>query len=313
MPPDTKLTDLSKLADLDMEKLPHPKESGDRCIRHIQEFLINKMSSAECGVLAEDKLQRLVVGVSTLGFFQQTLYKPEFVHLQPLFNLKLEFTFYCRLYDLQALNQLEIATHIERTALTMRLDSIRTLKSALAGTATSKFTDVMEAVFGVEEEFAPELEEEDPDETEGEGLPKVSSLKVQRGVPNPLLVRVLNVKQVVRLHLNVNKASLLKQVSVYLKMPPLCSLQMRRDTCTLGSLPNIFPNVREANTHKLLSTFVSMPKLSRPRVMMFLTARSCVNKRHRSPVTFDNSTSGIVLPVIYAIISGGLPLSGINI
>ena len=57
LPPETKLTDLSKLADLDMKKLPHPEESGDHCIHHIQEFLINEMSSAECGVLLEDKLQ----------------------------------------------------------------------------------------------------------------------------------------------------------------------------------------------------------------------------------------------------------------
>ena len=57
LPPDTKLTNLSKLADLDMKKLPHPEESGDHCIRRIQEFLINAMSSAECGVLPEDKLQ----------------------------------------------------------------------------------------------------------------------------------------------------------------------------------------------------------------------------------------------------------------
>ena len=57
LPPNTKLTNLSKLADLDMTKLPHPEESGDHCIRHIQEFLINEMSSAECGVLPEDKLQ----------------------------------------------------------------------------------------------------------------------------------------------------------------------------------------------------------------------------------------------------------------
>ena len=56
--------DLSKLADLDMSKLPKTEESGDRCIRRIQEFLINEMSSAECGVLPEDKLQRLMVGVS---------------------------------------------------------------------------------------------------------------------------------------------------------------------------------------------------------------------------------------------------------
>ena len=57
LPPDTKLTNLSKLADLDMKKLPHPEESGDHCIHRIKEFLINEMSSAECGVLPEDKLQ----------------------------------------------------------------------------------------------------------------------------------------------------------------------------------------------------------------------------------------------------------------
>ena len=50
----------------------------------------------------------------------------------------------------------------------MRLDSICTLKSALAGMATSKFTDVMKAVFGVEEDFVPKLEEEEPDEAEDE-------------------------------------------------------------------------------------------------------------------------------------------------
>ena len=81
LPPDTKLTDLSKLADLDMKKLPHPEESGDHCIRRIQEFLINEMSSAKCGVLLEDKLQRLLVGVSTPGFFQQPFYKLEFGYL----------------------------------------------------------------------------------------------------------------------------------------------------------------------------------------------------------------------------------------
>ena len=78
LPPETKLTNLSKLVDLDMKKLPNPEESGDHCIRCIQEFLINEMSSAKCGVLPEDKLQRLVVGISTPCFFQQTFYKLEF-------------------------------------------------------------------------------------------------------------------------------------------------------------------------------------------------------------------------------------------
>ena len=67
----------------------------------------------------------------------------------------------------------------------MRLNSIRTLKSALAGTATSKFMDVMEAVFGVEEEFAPKLEEEDPDETEGEVPAEGVVTKGAEGGPEP--------------------------------------------------------------------------------------------------------------------------------
>ena len=78
--------------------------------------------------------------------------------------------FLYQLYLFQSLNQLEIAAHIERTVINMRIDSIRTLKSALAGTATSKLTDVLEAVFGVPEEFTPEVEEEEPDEVE-EDLP----------------------------------------------------------------------------------------------------------------------------------------------
>ena len=83
---------------------------------------------------------------------------------------KLESVLYQLVLSLQSLNQLEIAAHIERTAINMRIDSIRTLKSALAGTATTKLTDVLEAVFGVSEEYTPEMEEEEPDEAE-EDLP----------------------------------------------------------------------------------------------------------------------------------------------
>ena len=67
----------------------------------------------------------------------------------------------------------------------MRLDSICTLKSALAGTATSKFMDVMEAVFRVEEEFAPKLEEEEPNKTEGEVPAEGVITKDAEGGPEP--------------------------------------------------------------------------------------------------------------------------------
>ena len=37
----------------------------------------------------------------------------------------------------------------------MRLDAVRTLKSMFAGTTTSHFTDMIEAVFGVDKENLP--------------------------------------------------------------------------------------------------------------------------------------------------------------
>ena len=54
----------------------------------------------------------------------------------------------------------------------MHLDSIRTIKCALAGTAMSKFTDVLEAVFGIDEVNPPEfeVEEDEPDVVPEEGL-----------------------------------------------------------------------------------------------------------------------------------------------
>ena len=71
LPASTPLVDLSKMADLDMGKLPKVEESGDRCIRRIQEFIINKLSSDQAAVLPEDKL-RLLVGVSFIFFFYVT-------------------------------------------------------------------------------------------------------------------------------------------------------------------------------------------------------------------------------------------------
>ena len=152
-----------------MKKLPDPEESGDRCIRKIQEFLIHKMSHTECGVLPEDKLQRLLVGVSTFTFLQTWLRTRVCCFPEANFG-QTRVRIFTNLYLFQSLNQLEIAAHIERTVINMRIDSIRTLKSALAGTATSKLTDVLEAVFGVPEEFTPKMEEEEPDEVE-EDLP----------------------------------------------------------------------------------------------------------------------------------------------
>ena len=48
---------------------------------------------------------------------------------------------------LQACNQLEIAAHIEMMATMLKRDVVAIMKVALAGTETSRFTDVMEAAF----------------------------------------------------------------------------------------------------------------------------------------------------------------------
>ena len=57
LPASTSLINLSKMADLDMGKLPKVEESGERCMRRIQEFIINELCSSEAVVLPEDKLQ----------------------------------------------------------------------------------------------------------------------------------------------------------------------------------------------------------------------------------------------------------------
>ena len=92
LPASMPLIDLSKMADLDMGKLPKVEESGERCMRRIQEFIINELSSSEAVVLPEDKLQRLVVGVC--GFLR-TFNELEFVTFQ--FSLVYKPSFYCRL------------------------------------------------------------------------------------------------------------------------------------------------------------------------------------------------------------------------
>ena len=51
------------LAGFNLSKLPKTEESGERCIRKIQEFMVHDVSSKEVAVLPEDKLQKLAVGV----------------------------------------------------------------------------------------------------------------------------------------------------------------------------------------------------------------------------------------------------------
>ena len=75
---------------------------------------------------------------------------------------------------LQAFNQLEIATHVEMVASLLRRDASRIIKTVLAGTATQKFTDTIEGVFGLDEpDDMREAFEEAPKEEEVEDVEDV--------------------------------------------------------------------------------------------------------------------------------------------
>ena len=64
LPADAKLEDMDLLAGLDLSKLSKVEESGERCFRKIQEYLVHDVSSTNIAILPEDKLQKLAVGVS---------------------------------------------------------------------------------------------------------------------------------------------------------------------------------------------------------------------------------------------------------
>ena len=128
----------------------------------------------------------------------------------------------------------------------MPLDSIRTIKCALAGTATSKFTDVLEAVFGVDEEEVPgfDEEEDDPDFILEEGLLRLLILA-------PVWVSGRNAKQLQLLlvgRVSARPVSLLKQGSLNSRMPLFSTRLVKAIICIQVSQVNIFRKGRVAYT-----------------------------------------------------------------
>ena len=95
---------------------------------------------------------------------------------------------------IQACNQLELASHIEMTASLLRLNTVRLMKGVLAGTATQRFQDVMEAAFGGAEPlelckaFEGEVEEEEEEgaEAEEENQPGTSSATLSQAMKRKL-------------------------------------------------------------------------------------------------------------------------------
>ena len=112
--------------------------TGERIVCQLQEYLLLKVDADECAVLPEDKIQRLLVGVSRISMFRSSGFISSFF---------LNILHYFISTSFQACNQLEIATHIEITTSMLCRDAVGIMKAALAGTKTTRFTDVMEAAF----------------------------------------------------------------------------------------------------------------------------------------------------------------------
>ena len=63
LPEDAKVFDVDAIINLDTQKL-QTETTGAKIIEEIQEWLLTRVSSQETAVLPDDKVQRLLVGVS---------------------------------------------------------------------------------------------------------------------------------------------------------------------------------------------------------------------------------------------------------
>ena len=80
LPEDTPVVNLHHMADIDAKKLPKMEESVDRCIHNIQEWMLHECSGAECAVLPEDKLQRILVGVDSFNIISSSQVQATLFH-----------------------------------------------------------------------------------------------------------------------------------------------------------------------------------------------------------------------------------------
>ena len=176
---------------------------------------------------------------------------------------------HCFTHSLQAFNQLEIATHIEMVASKLRRDATRIIKTVLAGTATEKLTNVLEAAFGEEEPpelrkaYEEALEEEEEEEEEGpiEELAPSTSKGGKRKQSAPHITKGAKSASQVPVH---------SKVPPFITRPPLMRVAIFIQELILSScLP-----VNQATTLLLLVTAASSARYANRKVKLFPIATS---------------------------------------
>ena len=63
IPKESPVLNLNKMVNLDTKQL-HTETTGEKIVKQLQEYLLNKVSANEWAVLPEDKIQCLLVGVT---------------------------------------------------------------------------------------------------------------------------------------------------------------------------------------------------------------------------------------------------------
>ena len=185
--------------------------------------------------------------------------------------------------------------------ITKHLDSIRTIKCVLAGTATSKFTDVLEAVFGIDEEEVSEFDEEedDPDFIPEEGLTTRGGNVKQ---PQLLLVGLVSTRPV----------SPLKQGFVSSRMPLFSTRLVKTTICIQVSQVNIFRKGRVAYTPDPQFTCVITLRLKSPGATRFPSVTQFVRIRCKCLHTSGSFIWASASHAIFVTTDGGQLTNGKN-
>ena len=184
----------------------------------------------------------------------------------------------------------------------MCLDSIRTIKCALAGTATSKFTNVLEAVFRVDEENPPKFEEEEdepdviPEEAfttketvEGESISDpVASTSVEIGAKRKASASVPTIKSKHKSSKPVKGGvCALQDTTVFYLFDP--------NTYLNTGVPSEYISKQEGSEYKHTAVYMcDYSKVENAGETKFLLVTLCVKINHKFLPTFDNFIWGSV-------------------
>ena len=134
LPPDAKLHNLLSLA---------VKTTGSNLILQHQKLMLEHFGHKHTGVLPEDVIQELLLGVSFLIAFVFLIF---FLSVSGSQQLSL-FDSSSNLFYFQSTHTLELALHLESKVISLKQDALKLMNIALVGTASSQILSLFEFTF----------------------------------------------------------------------------------------------------------------------------------------------------------------------